>query len=556
MSKVSPSVKDEVNLGYGDADGAGGVKKLKAKDLLVPVGSRRKEKGPSDKPSFKVPVVHDRNKFTDERGYNALTDPALKHFWKKSVARKMVVRNGLVTEDFRVLDTTKKAYLRRYHETLDREAQPKQEAAQALTTSIGKKLVQEKFAEREEARKKYARIQAEREEARMLLEKKVEMNRTGLADAPPSEQDRLYLEQRKLDAEIFREKEQMKHIELQAEHRMREAKKERQIREETEQRKQAIHERLAADDAQLIKVKSAIEAVKEATEKKREAIKVAAETKRARVRADAAELRELVDKTQREREAQRKAEADERAAKRAAELAAVADRQRKLQEAKDKAAALAADKERAEIARLRREAYEEEQARRKREQEEKDRRRLAKEAFQREREKEARRNREMIAQEKKMREELEAARLAELAAKKDALKKKMAEEKLIRQKTIELAQAKIAEKMAFEAAMDKQIQADIIAANERAFKEEQQRLWDEALLEEKRAEAAKADAAKKAKRDAEKKEAEEAKEKRRLEALARKEASEKAAKELARREALQRAKEESERRIRYMERFG
>lgn len=50
------------------ADGAGGVKKLKAKDLLVPVGSRRKEKGPSDKPSFKVPVVHDRNKFTDERG--------------------------------------------------------------------------------------------------------------------------------------------------------------------------------------------------------------------------------------------------------------------------------------------------------------------------------------------------------------------------------------------------------------------------------------------------------------------------------------------------------
>ena len=59
-----------------------------------------------------------------------------------------------------------------------------------------------------------------------------------------------------------------------------------------------------------------------------------------------------------------------------------------------------------------------------------------------------------------------------------------------------------------------------------------------------------------AKRDAQLKQEEEAKEARRQEALAKKEAAEKAAKEQARRDALQRAKEESERRIRYLERFG
>lgn len=448
------------------------------------------------------------------------------------------------------------AYLRRYHETLDREAKPKQEAAQLTTTRVGQKLVASKFAEKEEGRRKYARIQGDREASRELLEKKVEINRTGVAEAPPSEQDRLYLEQRKLDAEIFREKAQMKHIELQAEQRMTEARKEHKIRDETEQRKQAIQERLAADDAQLAKVKTAIVVDKEATEHRRAANRDVAEKQREKVKADAAAFRELLTKTHAEREAQRKVEQTERAAKRAAELEAVAARRQELIEAKHRAAAIAADKECAEIARLRREAYKEEEARRQREQEEKARRRAAKEAFQREREATARQNRELIAHEKQVREEVEAARVATLFAKKEARKQKMADEKIIRQRTIEAAQTKIAEKMASEAAMDKQIQADVIAANERAFKEEQQRLWEEALLEEKRAEAAKADAAKKAKRESEKKIEEEAKEKRRLEALTRKEASEKAEKEKVRREALNRAKEESERRIRYMERFG
>ena len=61
-------------------DGAGGVKQLKAADLLVPVGCRKtqerqrsaKGKGPADskeRPDFTVPVSRSAsNKFTEEQG--------------------------------------------------------------------------------------------------------------------------------------------------------------------------------------------------------------------------------------------------------------------------------------------------------------------------------------------------------------------------------------------------------------------------------------------------------------------------------------------------------
>jgi hypothetical protein len=57
------------------ADGDGQVKQLKAKDLLVPVGSRRRHKvkvltdeAGADSNSFTVPVARNRNKFIEEDG--------------------------------------------------------------------------------------------------------------------------------------------------------------------------------------------------------------------------------------------------------------------------------------------------------------------------------------------------------------------------------------------------------------------------------------------------------------------------------------------------------
>eukprot|EP00036_Acanthoecidae_sp_10tr_P011571 CAMPEP_0182927532 /NCGR_PEP_ID=MMETSP0105_2-20130417/13830_1 /TAXON_ID=81532 ORGANISM="Acanthoeca-like sp., Strain 10tr" /NCGR_SAMPLE_ID=MMETSP0105_2 /ASSEMBLY_ACC=CAM_ASM_000205 /LENGTH=554 /DNA_ID=CAMNT_0025065481 /DNA_START=45 /DNA_END=1709 /DNA_ORIENTATION=+ len=553
MSKVADAQDGRVPVGTADLS-----------DFLVPVGSRRNGararrasgRAASERSEFTVPIAQSGSKFTEQQGYNALTDPALKNFWKKSVARKVVRRNGLVTADFRVLDTTKKAHLRRHYAVLESEAQPRQERAQRAKLQATRSLIDAKLAEKEAAKIKYARMREQQEAARELLEKKVEMNRVGVAEAAPSEQTRIYLDERKRDFEIFKEKEEMQRIELQAEQRLKAAKKDREIRLENDQRRLALEERVADDEAQLAKVKEAIVNVKVATEKRRVAIREAEARRCEKVKAEAAAFKVLLEKTEEGRKAAREREAAERAAKRADERRRWVAKQKELEEEKARLEKERRDRERAEMAALRREQHREEQERRRKEAEEKARRREAKEAFQREREEEARQNRERVALEKMKRDAVLAKRKRDQLAKREQMKAKMAEEKRIRQESIDRAKAEIEKQRAFEMEMDMQIQQDIIAANEKAFKEEQRRLWEEALLEEKRAEAAKAEAAKKAKRDAEAKAAEEAAEERRMALLARKEEAEKKAKEKVRREKLQRAKEESERRIRYMNKFG
>ena len=104
----------KLTLGYENGE------KLEANTVLKPVGSKEKlwvqgmhggsvlkqsqsEKQLAHHDDFVVPAVKPINKHTTTTGYNSLTDPHLKSFFQKRVNKQNVTRQGLATDDLRVL---------------------------------------------------------------------------------------------------------------------------------------------------------------------------------------------------------------------------------------------------------------------------------------------------------------------------------------------------------------------------------------------------------------------------------------------------------------------
>lgn len=83
---MASAVADRVgNIRLGYEDG----REIKAKDVLVPIGSRemvsrKSSSAGTERPDFVVPIEQPYNKFTHDTDYDALKDPALRKFFKKS----------------------------------------------------------------------------------------------------------------------------------------------------------------------------------------------------------------------------------------------------------------------------------------------------------------------------------------------------------------------------------------------------------------------------------------------------------------------------------------
>ena len=489
--------------------------------------------------------------------YNALMDPALKTHFRRESFHAPLVSNGLMSkEGFALGGSNKKAHHRRMDESLEvlaaKEAEVQEHKRQMAARAKAKKFAKDKQRYLESYRKQQKKMLKDAE----ALEKKVAAQRVSVADAPPTDVDREYLQQNKEMFEYRAEKAKMASVALETEAVLKKAKEEKQLKATNKMRKAALEESIAVSEAELAKVKHQIVETKQAAQRKKEKTAAARKARQERTKQEAAAFRETMASTFSQRVEDRKQEEAAREAKRNAEIAAAkaaaAKRERALEaERVDRQA-----RERAEFAALRKEAFLEEQARRAKELEEKQRRAEAKAIFEAKQREEARQNRILVAQEKKAAEELAAEEARKFAAELQRRQEKNAADKAARKAALAIAEQAMKEKIKFENEMAKQLQREMIEAKEAAFKEEQARLWEEALAEELRIEKERKLKAKKAKEEAKKREIEAKKEAHRQEVLARKEAEAKVAKEEARKLALKKANAEMKRRVAYLNKFG
>lgn len=185
------------------------------------------------------------------------------------------------------------------------------QAQQRSTTQI-QSVKQKQQKARDRQLQAYRKQAEEVQKQQMQLMEKISMTRVGVAESPRTEQDQIYIEQRRQDAEYYSEQRAMRKIELEAEARVAQAKKDKRLREENKQRRQAVEERIQKSVEELQAVKTTIEKTKQEAELRRRAAESARADQTERVKAEASEFRDLMTKTFAQREKARQAEFEAR----------------------------------------------------------------------------------------------------------------------------------------------------------------------------------------------------------------------------------------------------
>lgn len=534
--------------------------------LLKPIGEdgsapahesiKKLDDGRIQQPAFNNEPVLYVHKFTDNKEYNALRDPLLKkHFRRKSV-QQTLISQALSTPDNFVLHTSKTAHVRSQMAALRGEserAQTKLDQQRANARELHKATFKELCDQKLKVWRDQQQAQADMV---AKIKGKVDANRVSVAEAPLTEQGRIYVEERKITFEQQADEEQMRQMLLDAERQIKNAKVEKRLKEETEAKRAALKEAIEIQEAQLAAVKLNIKETKAAQTANMEKVKRDLQDKQDKTREESEEFKmylvkvftERAEEQQKEIETRKQKAAEDRARREARMLAEREEKALKLQRQRE-----VEQRAREEGLRL---LEAEERERKIMQMMEKEERKKAKAAYVLAQAERARRFKEQGEQERaaaKVREiELEEEEKAkrEAQAAKNRLEKQKAEE----------AKAKLEkerkERVAFEAEMARKQMAQQIADAEAAFMAEQKKLWEATMAEELRQEHERAE---KKKIDAKRQRAAAAAlklQEEQEEMLRKKAEKEKARKKREIELKLKRAREETERRVAYMKKFG
>lgn len=484
-------------MGYEDG------KKLEADTVLKPVGSKEKlwvqgmhggsvlkqsqsEKQLAHHDNFIVPSVKPINKHTTTSGYNSLADPHLKSYFKKRVNKQNVTRQGLATDDLRVLDSPKKAHQQRYFETLSKAKTHELEEAKRQTIVRRHKSMLENKTSRDKVIKSFRGQQESEKKQQAQLIKKAMVNRVSVSETQPTERDQEYIDKNNELADTRKEMDSIKQIQLDAAKQFKEAAINRRLSAEVASRKQAVEERIEADAQALATVKETIEKSKAAQKATKEKIERTAKARQDKVKAESKAFQETMHQIFAERTAQQKREIAERAEKRRLAGIALSEKRAALEAEERAEQKRAEDAQRALMTTLRAESFREEQLRKMEDEARKEASRATKELRLKEQRRKAEDNRIAVAEEKEKMRQLEIARLAEIERKKIEQKERNAEGNARRLAALAEAEAEKSERIRRETQMDLETQNAIKKANADAYVAEQKLLWEKAMKEAER----------------------------------------------------------------------
>lgn len=509
------------------------------------------------RPGFDHSPIRYVHKFTDVQEYNALADPLLeKHFMDNAQIQKNLISQALLTPDGFVLHTEKKAHIQRHIGAVRPAATTamdklEQQRAKARATQ------QKTFKELCDAKlNNWRAVQVNESLMVEAIKSKVDANRVSVADAPLTEQGRLYVEEKKAEFEDHADHAELRRFELEAERKVKLAIKDKRLRGEREAKKAALEEAIEVQEAELASVKVNIVATKETQQKTMARIKEDTLKKQQKATNEANEFKRHMTKVFEEREQKQQDDIvtrKERAARENEERIAKRDRELAEKEARRKRQiAIETAAREKKLAEMR----EEDRLRKIKQMEEKEARKEAKRKFLIKQQEKAKQNKIQAEKERIAAQEAEARFKEEQNEIRESRRQKNMEEKEKRSEAMAKVQAEAAAAKKFEAEMARKTQAEELAAAEKEFKVEQERLWQQALDEEMLRERARQTEIKIAKKKKEEAELEIAREAAHKEELEKKAAEEKKTKAAAKKVKLQKAKEEMNRRIAYMEKFG
>jgi len=538
-------------LGYKDGSA------VSADQVLKPLGEVKAPSVPKIRPEFNHSPVRYVHKYTDNTEYNARADPLLQEYFKSNRAvQKNLISQALMTPDKYILQSEKISHIRRMNAAVAGPALA--EKSRLDQARMAAKVAKQKsFKELCESKlQNWKKVQVAEGEMVEAIKQKVDANRVSVAECALSEQGRIYVEEKKEQFTDYAEEDELRRFELEAERQVKTALREKRLAEEKAAKKAALEEAIELAEAELTQVKANITNTKETQKKTMQRIKEDTYKKQQKATNEARDFRVHLTKVFTERELKQEADIKDRKERTAAENEArIAKREREKRELEEFRARQRAVEQAARDKKLA-EMKEEERRRKLRQLAEKEARKEAKRRFQESQAELARVNKalaeteRMKAKEAEMRLVQEQEEIREGRKAKNAIEKKSRTLARAKQQAEELALKK------FEAEHAKATMAAEMAASEKAFAEEQERLWQQALNEEMVIESKRV-----AKKNAEKKlqleqEEEAQRDRDREELMKQKQAEEKVKKEKQKKIKLQKAKEEMERRIAYMKKFG
>jgi len=544
-------------LGYKDGTAVKADAHLKELGAASKEAHRRASLTNDQRPGFDHSPIRYVHKFTDVKEYNALADPLLEaHFISNPQIQKNLVSQALLTPDGFVLHTEKKAHIQRHIGAVTRDAGQAMDKLEQQRR-LAKETAKKSFKELCDAKlNNWRAVQVSESEMVEAIKSKVDANRVSVADAPLTEQGRLYVEEKKAEFEDHADLAELRRFELEAERKVKLAIKEKRLRAERTAKRAALEEAIEVQEAELAMVKQNIVNTNDTKQKTMAKIKEDTLKKQHKATNEANEFKRHMTTVFAEREQKQQEdittrkecaaiENAQRIAKRDAELAA--KEARRLRQI-----AIETEAREKKLAEMR----EEDRLRKIKQMEEKEARKEAKRKFLVQQQEKARENKMQAEQERMHAKEAEARFVKEQDDIRESRRQKNMEEKEKRAEAMAKAQAEAAALKKFEADMARTTQANELAAAEKEFKAEQERLWQQALDEEmlrERARQQEAAIAAKKKLAVEEELAREAAHK---EAMEKKAADEKVAKNAAKKIKLKKAKEEMNRRIEYMKKFG
>lgn len=532
---------------------------VRADDALKQIGEVRgpKQIANKDRPGFDHSPVRYVHKFTDNTEYNARADPLLQaYFVHNTAVQKNLIAQALMTPDKYILQSEKISHIRRMNTAIaGPAAQEKSRLDQARLAAKQEK--QKSFKELCESKlQNWKKVQIAEGKMVEAIKEKVDANRVSVADAALTEQGRLYVEEKKEEFEHHAEEAELRRFELEAERQVKAALREKRLAEEKAAKKAALEEAIELAETELSQVKANIVKTKETAAATMQRIKEDTERKQKKATSEAREFRVHLTTVMTERELKQEADIQTRKERTARENEArIAKREKEKREleefrARQRAVETAArEKKQAEM-------KEEERLRKLQQLAEKEARKEAKRKFQEQQAELALQNKALAEEERMKAKEAEMRFVQEQEEIRETRKAKNAIEKKSRAEARAKQEAEAAALKKFEAEHARATMAAEMAASEKAFAEEQERLWQQALNEEMLIEGKRV-----AKKKADEKlreiaQAEEEREKERVAIMQRKAAEEKIKKEKEKKIKLQKAKEEMERRIAYMKKFG
>lgn len=536
---------------------------MAAGDALKRLGSvsqeahRRASITNDQRPGFDHSPIQYVHKFTDVQEYNALADPLLeKHFMSNSQIQKNLVSQALLTPDGFVLHSDKKAHIQRHIGAVKPAAKVAMDKLQQQRTKA-RDTQQKSFKELCESKlNNWRAVQVSESQMVEAIKSKVDANRVSVADAPLTEQGRLYVEEKKSEFEDHADLAELRRFELEAERKVKLAIKEKRLRAERTAKKAALEEAIEVQEAELAIVKQNIVDTNETKTKTMARIKDDTLKKQQKATHEANVFKRHMTKVFEERSQmqqddivarkERAAIENEMRIKKRDEELAEKEAKRKRQVQIETAAREKKLEEMREEARLQKVQQLEEKAARKE----------AKRKFLVQQQEKARENKMQAEQERMHAKEAEARFIKEQDDIRESRRQKNMEEKEKRAEAMGKAQAEAAALKKFEADMAKKTQASELAAAEKEFKAEQERLWQQALDEEMLRERARQQEAATAEKRRLAAVAELEREAAHKEEMEKKAAAAKVAKNEEKKIKLKKAKEEMNRRIEYMKKFG